>query len=114
MRLKPLAAALTLLVGTSLPLMAVAEAPAKAAKRPAASREQASSSGEDVMARTVFQTLLGEIALQRGDVRLGLDAWNDLAQRTRDPKVIARATEVAGLARQYDQALDLAKLWLSV
>ncbi len=114
MRLKPLAAALTLLVGTSLPLMAVAEAPAKAAKRPAASREQASSSGEDVMARTVFQTLLGEIALQRGDVRLGLDAWSDLAQRTRDPKVIARATEVAGLARQYDQALDLAKLWLSV
>ena len=114
MRLKPLAAALTLLVGTSLPLMAVAEAPAKAAKRPAASREQASSSGEDVMARTVFQTLLGEIALQRGDVRLGLDAWSDLAQRTRDPKVIARATEVAGLARQYDQALDLAKLWLSI
>lgn len=113
MRLKPFAAALTLIAGVSLPLLAAAEAPGKAGKRtPPPSREQ--PVGEDVLARTVFQTLLGELALQRGDVRLGLDAWSDLAQRTRDPKVLARATEIAGLARQYDQALELAHLWLSV
>jgi tetratricopeptide (TPR) repeat protein len=72
------------------------------------------ASSENILARTVFQSLIGEFALQRGDIKLGVDAWSDLAQRTRDPKVIARATEVAGLARQYDRALELTKLWLEV
>lgn len=100
-----LALALPLLHGNAL---ASNDPPAKPPVRKAVPR------GEDVLARTVFQTLLGEIALQRGDLRLGLDAWNDLAQRTRDPKVIARAVEVAGFARQYDTALELSDLWLSV
>lgn len=82
--------------------------PAKPAARKAQPR------GEDLLARTVFQTLLGDLALQRGDLRLGLDAWSDLAQRTRDPKVLARAVEVASFARQYDRALELSDLWLSV
>ncbi|KAB2928781.1 MAG: tetratricopeptide repeat protein [Dechloromonas sp.] len=69
---------------------------------------------ENILARTVFQSLLGEFALQRGDTRLGVDAWSDLAQRTRDPKVLARAVEVAGFARQYDRALALTRLWLEV
>lgn len=72
------------------------------------------ASSEDLLARTVFQALVGEFALQRGDARLGSDAWTDLAQRTRDPKVVARATEVAGFARQYDRALELSKLWLEI
>ncbi len=69
---------------------------------------------EDLVARAVFQTLLGEVALQRGDIRLSSDAWMDLAQRTRDPKAIARATEIAGFARQYDRAIELTQLWLEV
>ena len=39
-----------------------------------------------MLARTVFQALLGEFALQRGDAKLGSDAWSDLAVRTRDPR----------------------------
>lgn len=70
--------------------------------------------GEDVFGRHVFQVLLGEFALQRGDLKLALEAWGDLAVRTRDPLVLARATEVASFARQYDAALELAKLWLEV
>jgi tetratricopeptide (TPR) repeat protein len=69
---------------------------------------------EDALGRTVFQALLGDLALQRGDLEMGVNAWADLAQRTRDPQVIARATEVAAFARKYDLAIDLNKLWLEV
>ena len=69
---------------------------------------------EDTIGRTVFQALLGDIALQRGEVTMGVSAWADLAQRTRDPKVIARALEVAAIAKQYDLAIELNKMWLEV
>lgn len=91
--------------------LAADEPPAKPIAKRMAARV---ASSEDLLARTVFQALVGEFALQRGDARLGSDAWTDLAQRTRDPKVIARATEVAGFARQYDRALELSKLWIEI
>ncbi len=112
MQPKSLVVALTLALGLALagPGLAAGDAAARATRRAAVPGQ----TSDDVLARSVFQTLVGEFALQRGDVRFGLDAWNDLARRTRDPKVIARAVEVAGFARQYDLALDLAKLWLEV
>src|SRR5574343_435316 len=92
--------------------LAAGDPPARTtAKRPVA---QTQAAGEDILARTVFQALVGEFALQRGDAKLGPDAWTDLAQRPRDPKVIARATEVAGFPRPSDRALELSKLWLEV
>lgn len=109
---KFLVAALTLALGLTHggPGQAAGDPPA----RQAGKRAGAPTSTEDVLARTVFQALVGEFALQRGDAKLGADAWSDLAVRTRDPKVIARATEVAGFARQYDRALELSKLWLEI
>ena len=108
MSLKHLVAALSLVLplscGTAL---ANGELPAKPPVRKA-------NRGEDLLARTVFQALVGDMALQRGDLRLGVDAWSDLAERTRDPRVLARAVEVAGFARQYDRALALSDLWLTV
>ena len=112
MQPKFIAATLTLALGLSHSGLspAAGEAPTKTADKNLSVR----ASSENILARTVFQSLIGEFALQRGDIKLGVDAWSDLAQRTRDPKVIARATEVAGLARQYDRALELTKLWLEV
>ena len=110
MQPKLIAAALTLALGLTHggPVLAAGDPPARAAaKRPAAP-------AGDMLARTVFQALLGEFALQRGDAKLGSDAWSDLAVRTRDPKVIARAIEIAGFTRQYDRALELSRLWISV
>ena len=93
----------------------VAREPAKApAKAPAKKRLTAQYTGEDILARTVFQSLVGELALKRGDTQLGLSAWVDLARRTRDPAVIARAIEVAAATRQTELALELARLWLQV
>lgn len=112
MQPKFLAAAITLALGLTHggTTLAAGEQPS----RPAAKRAAAQPVGEDLLARTVFQALVGEFALQRGDAKLGSDAWADLAVRTRDPKVIARATEIAGFARQYDRALELSRLWLEV
>ena len=108
---KFIAATLTLALSLSSggPCMAAGEPPAKAK-----TSQAPVASSENILARTVFQTLLGEFALQRNDIKLGVDAWSDLAIRTRDPKAIARATEVASFARQYDRALELAALWLEV
>ncbi|WP_234084362.1 tetratricopeptide repeat protein [Azonexus sp. R2A61] len=80
---------------------------------PPAAFAQASRDGvaEDMVARSVFQVLLGEFALQRGDARLALEAWADLAERTGDPQALARATEIAGFAGRNDLALALAERW---
>ena len=96
-------------------VLADGEPAAKApAKSPARKQAPAPVVDEDLLARTVFQSLVGELALQRGDTELGVSAWADLARRTRDPEVIARATEVAAATRQYELALELTRLWLQV
>jgi tetratricopeptide (TPR) repeat protein len=112
MQPKLLVAALTLALGLThggTGLAAGDPPPRAAAKRPTAPAQPG-----DILARTVFQALVGDFALLRGDAKLGSDAWADLAVRTRDPKVIARATEIASFTRQYDRALELSRLWLSV
>ena len=69
---------------------------------------------EELLGQAVFQVLLGEIALREGAVDLSLDAWTDLAQRSMDPKVLARAVEIAGHTGNHARALHLVRLWLSV
>ncbi len=87
----------------------------KPARKPSRAVAAGSSYGEeDLVARTVFQALVGDLALQRGDTAIAISAWVDLARRTRDPKVIARAIEVTASARQFEQALELTRLWLEV
>lgn len=66
---------------------------------------------EGLTGQVVFQILLGEVALQRGQVELAVSAYQDLALRTRDPAVLKRAVELAGAAQQYGIALELARLW---
>ena len=111
MQLKFIAATLTLALGLTHGGHALA---ASDTLTRSIGKQPTQASSEDILARTVFQALVGEFALSRGDAKLSSDAWTDLAQRTRDPKVIARATEIAGGTRQYDRALELTKLWLEV
>ncbi len=68
----------------------------------------------ELTGRVVYQVLLAEIAIQRGDFELASQAYADLAVRTRDPKILERTVEVAGHARRYDLALEAARLWLDV
>jgi len=62
----------------------------------------------------MYQFLLGEIAGQRGDLKLSAEAYTDLAMRTRDARVARRATEIALYARQSKLALRNAQLWLEL
>jgi tetratricopeptide (TPR) repeat protein len=59
----------------------------------------------------LYEFLLGEIALQRGDHRLAAQTFLDLARRTRDPRVARRAVEVANQARLSQLALEAARTW---
>ena len=59
----------------------------------------------------LYEFLLGEIALQRGDHRLAAQTFLDLARRTGDPRVARRAVEVANSARLPQLALEAARAW---
>lgn len=88
---------------------------AKEVKRPAvADPKSASAQLLDQTGQAVFQVLVAEMALQRGDTNLATKAYSDLSLRTRDPRVLERTVEIAGYARRYDIALEAAKLWLDV
>src|SRR2546421_1448390 len=60
---------------------------------------------------TLYEFLLGEIALQRGETALAARTYIDLAKRTRDPRVARRAVEVASQGKQNDLAVEAAKVW---
>jgi tetratricopeptide (TPR) repeat protein len=113
-------AALALLLG---PLAYAGEAaaapakpPAREARRPAPPPEKVAApeadGDETALGQVVYQLLLAEIALQRGDVELAVKAYADLAARTRDPQIMERAIEVAGFARRFDIAAEIARRWL--
>src|SRR5687768_11614310 len=59
----------------------------------------------------LYEFLLGEIALQRGDNGLAAQTFVDLAKRTRDPRVARRAVEIANQAKMNDLALQAARTW---
>jgi tetratricopeptide (TPR) repeat protein len=70
-----------------------------------------SAQSSELSEPTLYEFLLGEIALQRGDAGLAAQTYFDLAKRTRDPRIARRAVEVANHARMPDLALQAGKLW---
>jgi tetratricopeptide (TPR) repeat protein len=68
-------------------------------------------SQDDLSEPTLYDFLLGEIALQRGDLPLAAKTYLELAKRTRDPRVARRAVEVATQAREFELALEAARTW---
>jgi tetratricopeptide (TPR) repeat protein len=61
--------------------------------------------------RMVYEFLLGDIALQRGRPELAAQAYLDLAQETRDPRVARRAAQLAFESHQLDKSLEAFTLW---
>ena len=88
----PVAAALTALLVSASPL-------------------RAQSAPDDLNEATLFELLVGEIALQRGDAELAANTFLEIARRTRDPRVARRAIELANIARLPEVALESAKIW---
>lgn len=96
-----------------LPLGAAQAAP-PSSEAAAAARLVRAGETEGLTGQVVFQLLLGEVALQRGQLELALSAYRDLALRTRDAGVVRRAAELAGAAQQYGVALEMVRLWLEL
>ncbi len=85
---------------------------AKAERAPRAPAAVPTSAAELPAGQVAYQVLLAEIALRRGYGDLALSVYAELALRSRDPQVLARAIEVAGFARRMDLANELAQLWV--
>ncbi|MEI8384393.1 MAG: tetratricopeptide repeat protein [Nitrosomonadaceae bacterium] len=62
----------------------------------------------------LFDFLLGETALQRGESEIATGIYLRLARNTRDPRIAQRATEVALHSRQPAPALETAMLWVEL
>ncbi|HEX9396395.1 MAG TPA: tetratricopeptide repeat protein [Burkholderiales bacterium] len=61
---------------------------------------------------TLYELLLGEIAMQRGDYALAAKTYLNLARRLNDARIARRAVEVALKGNQPEIALEAAQLWL--
>jgi len=88
----------------------------------AASDESAGAEAEPDSSKTVlpseeltqpllYEILLAEIALQRGNPALAAQTYVELAEQTRDPRIARRAVEVASTARTPQYALRSAQIW---
>lgn len=62
----------------------------------------------------LYKILLAEFAGQRGFLDISVENYLDLAHRTRDPKIVERATRIAVYARNSPAAAEAAVLWLEL
>lgn len=65
---------------------------------------------EDIL----FKLLVAEFAGSRGNIDIAVDYYLELAQTTRDPVVIERATRIAVYARNDEAAKTAANLWTTI
>ncbi|HWI38281.1 MAG TPA: tetratricopeptide repeat protein [Burkholderiales bacterium] len=69
---------------------------------------------EQVDEPALYDMLLGEIALQRGDYALASKTYLELAKQTRDPRVARRAVEIANQGKLTDLAIEAARTWQNI
>lgn len=100
---------------TLLLLAACSQIPAKTDKKselavkPGVAQSRLPS--QDLTSPMLFEFLLAETALQRGDTDIAVRTYLKLARETRDPRVAQRATEIALQARLAAPAFEAAKIW---
>ncbi len=102
-----------------LVLSACAQAPVQRPAEPASEALQPKERVEplpkqELTAQILYQTLLAEIAGQRGNLGLSASAYLDLARATRDPRVARRAAEIALHGRDLETALQATRLWVEI
>lgn len=60
----------------------------------------------------LYKLVLGEVAAQRGNLRLAARAYLEVAQATKDPRIARRASELAVFGRVPELAIEASSLWL--
>ncbi len=89
-------------------------APAKPAQQPKSVVRAEPLPKQELTGQILYQTLLAEIAGQRGNLGLSASAYLDLARTTRDPRFARRAAEVGLHGRDLEVALQAARLWVEL
>jgi len=84
---------------------------AEAAAGAESERSTANLPEQELTEPLLYEMLLAEIALQRGNPALAAQTYADLAKRTKDPRIARRAVEVANFARAPQFALEAARVW---
>src|SRR5579864_7304624 len=85
---------------------------AQTASPPAASVAAAQPAGEpELTADLFYRLLLGDVALQRGDLAVSARAYLAAARSSEDVRLAERATEVAIASRERTLVHDAAELW---
>lgn len=84
------------------------------AQTPNALRAEATPTEKGLTSQMLYGFLLGEIASQRGDKRLSAEVYLDLAQRTRDVRVVKRAAELAAHTQDIGHSTKATRLWLEL
>jgi tetratricopeptide (TPR) repeat protein len=107
---------LRVLAATLLPLLAACASLAPVGAPVAPPRPVATEALPDIALSddVLYDVLLGEIASQRGQIGVTALALGRVAQNTRDPRLAERATLAALYAKQYDEALKSARLWVEL
>jgi Flp pilus assembly protein TadD len=69
---------------------------------------------QELTAPILFDFLVGETALQRGDVEIAVNRYLKLAKTTRDPRIAKRASEITLHAGNPYAAEQAASLWVEL
>lgn len=77
-------------------------------------QKQAELPKQELTAQMLYEYLLGELALQRGQSRLAAQIHLKLANVTRDPRLARYAAHLAFDTRQMDKAVTAFQLWLEL
>lgn len=62
----------------------------------------------------MYRILVADLAARRGNLKLAKKEYIALANKTRNPQIVEKATRVAIIDKDYETALTLAKLWVVV
>ncbi|HEX5127157.1 MAG TPA: tetratricopeptide repeat protein [Rhodocyclaceae bacterium] len=98
------AVALSSLAFAADPSKADSSAPDKAQLQPS----------QELTGQILGELMLAEIAAARGQFIVASQTYLDLARRTRDARIARRATEIAVVGQQLEDAGEAAKIWVAV
>ena len=112
LRLHSLLAATLFAIGTGAGAQDAQPQPQGTRPQPGQEAPPASDASRSQLTADLFYRLmLGDVALQRGDVALAARAYLDAARTTNDARLARRATEIAIASRQRQLVQDSAQLW---
>ena len=72
------------------------------------------NNAEPISSELLYSLLVAEIALKRGDLDVAVVNYMQAARDTHDVEVVRRATRIAEFSQSNEQALEGAKLWVSI